>query len=85
MGITTDAAGAMAYMEGQAFSENIYEHFPDVDGMLYASRLTSSDCAVVHDRAIERRHDADEGKNTMSLTILDVILIGLNRCSLPKK
>ena len=54
LGVSTDAARAKAHSDGQALSEAIYGTF-DVDGLLYASRLTGAHCLTVYDRAVARK------------------------------
>lgn len=52
LGVSTDAARAKAHREGQQLSKAVYNAFT-VDGLLYASRLTSAECLAVYDRAAE--------------------------------
>ncbi len=51
LGVSTDAARAKAHQEGQKLSEALYGSFA-IDGLLYASRLTSAECVAVYDRAV---------------------------------
>lgn len=50
-GVDTDASRARAHTSGQALSEAIHSEMPDVDGILFDSRLTSGKCIAVYDRA----------------------------------
>jgi len=50
VGIDTDASRARAHTSGQALSEAIHAGMPDVDGILFNSRLTSGSCVAVYDR-----------------------------------
>lgn len=54
LGIDTDATGAKAHAKGQEFSEELYSRFIDVDGILFLSRLTKSECVAVYDRAFSK-------------------------------
>jgi hypothetical protein len=51
MGIDTDASRARAHTSGQALSEAVHADMPDVDGILFSSRLTTGDCVAIYDRA----------------------------------
>lgn len=46
------AVRARHFAAGQALGRAVYEEHPDVDGFIYASRLTGDDCIAVFDRAI---------------------------------
>jgi hypothetical protein len=52
LGVSTDAARAKEHREGQRLSAAIYDSFA-IDGLLYASRLTSAECIAVYDRAVD--------------------------------
>jgi len=49
-----DAAPAPHVAAGQALGRSIYAEPPDVDGIIYASRLTGDDCLAVFDRAVDK-------------------------------
>lgn len=51
LGISTDIAGAKCFDEAQQFADFVYKD-NTIDGILYASRLTTENCVVVFDRAI---------------------------------
>ncbi|WP_432344177.1 RES family NAD+ phosphorylase [Shinella yambaruensis] len=51
LGISTDITGAKCFDEAQQFADFVYKDHT-IDGILYASRLTSENCVVVFDRAI---------------------------------
>ncbi|MBB5704573.1 hypothetical protein FHS76_004495 [Ochrobactrum daejeonense] len=51
LGVSTDAARAKEHREGQRLSENVFGSYA-VDGILYSSRLTASNCVAVFDRAV---------------------------------
>jgi hypothetical protein len=50
-GIDTDANRARAHNSGQALSEAVRAEMPDVDGILFNSRLTTGGCLAIYDRA----------------------------------
>ena len=52
IGVPTDAVRARHFAAGQALGKALYEQHKDVDGLIYASRLTGDDCVAVFDRAI---------------------------------
>lgn len=52
LGVSTDAARAKEHREGQRLSAAIYDSFA-IDGLLYASRLTSAECIAIYDRAVD--------------------------------
>jgi hypothetical protein len=54
IGAPTDAVRARHFAAGQALGKAVYEEHPDVDGFIYASRLSGDDCVAVFDRAIEK-------------------------------
>ncbi len=51
LGISTEINGAKAWDEARSFSQYIHDQ-TNVDGILYASRLTGENCVAVFDRAI---------------------------------
>lgn len=52
IGAPTDAVRARHFAAGQALGRAVYEEHKDVDGFIYASRLTGDDCIAVFDRAV---------------------------------
>jgi len=54
LGVSTDAARGKAHTEGRLFSQALYDAFA-VDGILYSSRLTASECLAVYDRAVSAK------------------------------
>jgi hypothetical protein len=54
IGVPTDAVRARHFAAGQALGRAVHEEHPDVDGFIYASRLTGDDCIAVFDRAVEK-------------------------------
>lgn len=51
LGVDTDASRARDHTIGQAFSQTLHDQLPDVDGILFDSRLTNSACVAIYDRA----------------------------------
>jgi len=54
LGVSTDAARAKSHATGRRLSKTLYDRFA-IDGILYASRLTSAECLAVYDRAVAAR------------------------------
>jgi hypothetical protein len=54
IGAPTDAVRARHFAAGQALGRAVYEAHTDVDGFIYASRLTGDDCIAVFDRGLEK-------------------------------
>jgi hypothetical protein len=54
IGAPTDAVRARHFAAGQALGKAVYEEHKDVDGFIYASRLTGDDCIAVFDRAVTK-------------------------------
>lgn len=50
LGVSTDIAGAKCFDEAQSFSDLVHK-VANIDGILYASRLTSQNCIAIFDRA----------------------------------
>jgi len=50
-GVNTDVNRARAHAPGQALSEAVHAEMPDVDGILFNSRLTTGGCVAIYDRA----------------------------------
>lgn len=51
LGLSTEVTGAKGFGEAQVFADQVYAD-PEIDGILYPSRLTSANCVAVFDRAI---------------------------------
>jgi len=52
LGVDTDANRARDHQQGQEFSELLHAQMPDIDGILFDSRLTSARCVAVYERAL---------------------------------
>jgi len=51
LGIDTDANRARAHTSAQGLSKTVHAEMPDVDGILFNSRLTTGGCVAIYDRA----------------------------------
>jgi hypothetical protein len=51
LGVDTDASWARDHTVGQAFSQAAHDALPDVDAILFDSRLTTGVCVAIYDRA----------------------------------
>lgn len=51
LGVSTNAARAKSHATGRQLSKALHDRFA-IDGILYASRLTSAECLAVYDRAV---------------------------------
>jgi hypothetical protein len=54
IGAPTDAVRARHFAAGQALGKAVHEEHADVDGFIYASRLTGDDCIAVFGKAVEK-------------------------------
>lgn len=54
LGLPTDAIRGKSQRAGRAFSELLHTNFPEVDGILYQSRLTVRSCVAVYERAVHK-------------------------------
>jgi len=52
LGVDTDASRARDHAAGQALSEVVHAAMPDVDAILFDSRLTSGACVAIYERAL---------------------------------
>lgn len=50
-GVNTDTSRARQHTSGQELSEAIHSQMPDIDGILFNSRLTTGRCLALYDRA----------------------------------
>ena len=62
MGAPTDTVRAQDHAAGRAFGRAIYRDHGDVDGILYASRLTGEEVYAVYDRAIGKLEATESGE-----------------------
>ena len=59
IGAPTDAVRARHFAAGQALGRAVHEEHPDVDGFIYASRLTGDDCIALFERAVPKLRVVD--------------------------
>ena len=78
MGLDTDAVGAKAHLTGQEFSDALHAEFPELDGIMYLSRLTRGRCVAVYDRSIEQCLTADPAIGLACVRSLRDVLEGLS-------
>ena len=62
IGAPTDAVHARNHAAGRALARAIHSEHADVDGLLYASRLTGKDIYAVFDRAAGKLASVDTGR-----------------------
>ncbi|NRG16799.1 RES family NAD+ phosphorylase [Rhizobiales bacterium] len=60
LGLDTDAVGAKAHEKSRQFSSELHDDFPNIDGILYRSRLTGRDCIAIYKRAIKHKLTSGE-------------------------
>ena len=56
LGAPTDAVHARNHAAGRALGRAIHAQHPDIDGFVFASRLTDVDVYAIYDRAVDRLH-----------------------------
>ena len=61
IGAPTDVVQARNHAAGRAFGETIHAEHADIDGMVYASRLTGQDVYAVYDRSVGKLTAGDVG------------------------
>jgi RES domain-containing protein len=61
IGAPTDATHARNHAAGRALGGAIYRQHRSIDGFLYPSRLTGSECLVIFDRAASKLHAIESG------------------------
>ncbi len=64
VGAPTDTVNARNHAAGRAFGKNIHTNHPNVDGLLYTSRLTGADVYAIFDRGINKLKWNDSGMLT---------------------
>ena len=62
IGAPTDTVNARNHAEGRAFGRAIHANYPDIDGLLYASRLTGADVYAVFGRGIDKLASKASGR-----------------------
>jgi len=61
LGTPTDAVNARNHIAGRSLGRSIHTDYKDIDGLLFASRLTGADVYAVFDRAIRKLSVMDSG------------------------
>lgn len=61
LGAPTDAVNARSHAAGRSLSRIIHDEHKNIDGFLFASRLTGADIYAVFDRAIDKLDVEDSG------------------------
>ena len=64
IGAPTDTVNARNHAEGRAFGRAIHADYPDIDGLLYASRLTGADVYAVFGHGIDKLESKASGALT---------------------
>lgn len=64
IGAPTDAVHARNHAAGRAFAKAVHTAHPDIDGMVYVSRLTNEEVYAVFDRGITKLHPTGTGMLT---------------------
>lgn len=61
LGAETDAVHAKDHTAGRALARAIYEQHPDVDGIIFSSRLTGHPVYAIFDRAVHKLRIVSKG------------------------
>ncbi len=61
LGTPTDTVNARNHVAGRSLGRSIYADHKDIDGLLFASRLTGADVYALFDRAIRKLDVMDSG------------------------
>ena len=61
IGAPTDVVQARNHAAGRAFGKTIHAEHADIDGLVYASRLTGQDVYAVYDRSVRKLRAGDVG------------------------
>ena len=62
IGAPTDVVQARNHAAGRAFGKTIHAEHADVDGLVYASRLTGEDVYAIYDRSVVKLKVGDVGQ-----------------------
>ena len=73
IGAQTDTVNARNHAAGRAFGKAIHSDHEDIDGFVYASRLTGSDVYAVFDRAVGKLELTASGMLSDHLELPDVL------------
>ena len=61
IGAPTDTVRARNHAAGRAFAKAVHAAHPDIDGLIYVSRLTNEEVYAVFDRGITKLHPTGTG------------------------
>ena len=62
IGAPTDVVQARNHAAGRAFGKTIHAEHADIDGLVYASRLTGKDVYAIYDRSVIKLKAGDVGQ-----------------------
>ena len=62
IGAPTDVVNARNHAAGRAFATAIHTQHPNIDGLVYRSRLTGGDAYAVFNRAVAKLHTQETGQ-----------------------
>lgn len=48
-GVPSDVLKSSQHSHGQHFSKFVYNHIPDIQGLIFSSRFTETDCIALYD------------------------------------
>ena len=54
LGLDTDATRWRKHEAGQKLSQSLHDDHPDLDGVIFTSRLTSGRCVMIYERALRK-------------------------------
>jgi hypothetical protein len=73
LGVSTDVAGAKGWDESRALAQHVHDQTP-LDGFLYRSRLTGSNCIAIFDRAVAGKLTSGETSSLAAAPMLAAAL-----------
>ena len=73
IGAPTDVVQARNHAAGRAFGKTIHAEHADVDGLVYASRLTGEDVYAIYDRSVRKLKAGDVGQLDAHVGLPDVL------------
>ena len=73
IGAPTDVVQARSHAVGRAFGKTIHGEHADIDGLVYASRLTGEDVYAIYDRSVVKLNEVDVGRLEEHVELLGVL------------
>ena len=73
IGAPTDVVQARNHSAGRAFGKTIHAEHADVDGLVYASRLTGKDAYAIYDRSVGKLKAGDVGQLEDHMDVPDIL------------